>query len=242
MARSRGFTLIEMAVVVAVIALLLGSILIPLATQVEERRYRETHRILEEAREALMGFAIANGRLPCPASTASNGLEAPVTGGVCTNSYDGFLPAATLGILPTDNQGYAIDPWGNRIRYAITTVHSQAFTTANGIGTVFMAGTPLAPDLQVCSTAMGVIAGPPRVCAAGRAIATNAPAVLFSTGPNGISGAVGPDEVENSNADRLFVSRPLGAAGSTEGVFDDVVIWLSPHILYNRLVAAGRLF
>ena len=67
--RANGFTLIEMAVVVAVIALLLGGIIVPLAAQVEERRISEMQRLLDETREALAGFAVTNGRLPCPASS-----------------------------------------------------------------------------------------------------------------------------------------------------------------------------
>ncbi|MCC7081600.1 MAG: type II secretion system protein [Burkholderiales bacterium] len=244
MLRARGFTLIEMAVVIAVVALLLGSILIPLATQVEERRFGEARRILDDAREALIGFAIANGRLPCPASPDPNavGVEFPSGGGECNNPYDGLLPAATLGLYPADAAGFAVDPWGNRIRYAVTTAHTSAFTTfttANSIGTQFLAGA-LSPDLQVCSTATGV-SGTPPTCASGKTVTANAPAVVFSVGPNGVSGATGPDEVENANRDRLFVSRPPGSVGSAEGEFDDIVVWLSPHILYNRLVAAGKL-
>jgi prepilin-type N-terminal cleavage/methylation domain-containing protein len=247
--RTQGFTLIEMAVVIAVVALLLGSILIPLATQVEERRFGETRRILDEAREALIGFAIANGRLPCPASPTSNGIESPAGGtAACDNPHDGFLPAATLGIFPVDANGFAVDPWGNRIRYAVTNVGTpgKVFTMLTGtvgISISFLKGTLAppgveAPDLQVCSTATGASGGN---CAAGATVAANVPAVLFSMGPNGLSASAGADEIANSDSDRLFVSRPMGAAGSTEGEYDDILVWLSPHVLYNRMVAAGKL-
>lgn len=245
MHRPRGFTLIEMAVVVAVIAILLGSILVPLATQVEERRFADARRMLEEAREALMGFAVVNGRLPCPASNISGGAEEPSEGGACTAAHNGFLPAVTLGISPTDGQGFALDPWGNRIRYAVSTV-GNTFTTNTtlvGMSAALLAGTlgaSQAPDLQVCSTAAG-ISGPPPACAAGSLVSRNAPAVIYSPGPNGLSGSVGADEVENSNGDRLFVSRPLGASGSAGGEFDDVIVWLSPNILYNRMIVGGKL-
>jgi prepilin-type N-terminal cleavage/methylation domain-containing protein len=243
MKRMQGFTLIEMAVVVTIIALLLGSLLVPLVTQVEERRIADTRKILDDAREALIGFAIANGRLPCPASAVSNGTESPA-GGACTNNYNGFLPAATLGISPTDGQGYAVDPWGNRIRYAVTNANANAFTTSNGISNQFLTGPP-GPDLQVCSTGVGIAGAPPN-CAAGTALTTSAPAVIYSIGPNGVSGGTSADESQNPNPnsadnDRAFVSRPPGRAGATGGEYDDVVVWLSPNILYSRLVAAGRL-
>ena len=130
-----------------IIALLLGSILVPLQTQIESRNFENTQRILEQAREALVGYAGAYGYFPCPASATSNGLEsgpnhatgacaAVVTG---TNAYIGFLPAAALGFTPTDAQGYAVDAWGqsldrNRIRYAISNV------TVNGITLAVHAG------------------------------------------------------------------------------------------------------
>jgi prepilin-type N-terminal cleavage/methylation domain-containing protein len=249
--RERGFTLIEMAVVVAIIALLLGSILVPLATQIEERRFGETRRILDEAREALIGFAIANGRLPCPAQeSAGVGSENPA-GGTCTiNSvHTGFLPAVTLGILPTDEQGFAVDPWGNRIRYAVTAVHTSAFTTAtaaNSIAIRFLAGTP-APDIHVCSSGTSPESGPSCSTSPVNTTLTNgAVAVIYSIGPNGRTGGTSTDEAQNPNpnsadTDRLFVSRSYRGEGTAAGEFDDVLVWLSPHILYNRMVAAGKL-
>ena len=77
-----GFTLVEMAVVLLIVALLVGSGLSVVSAQVEQQKYKDTQRILDDAREALLGFAAANGRLPCPATAASNGIEAPAGGGV----------------------------------------------------------------------------------------------------------------------------------------------------------------
>ena len=62
----QGFSVIELAVAVLILTLLLGSILVPLATQVEQRKVSDTRKALDEIREALIGFAIINGRLPCP--------------------------------------------------------------------------------------------------------------------------------------------------------------------------------
>ena len=235
--RSTGFTLIEMAVVVAVIGLLLGSLLIPLATQVEERRLADVRRTLEDAREALLGFAMANGRLPCPATGTSYADENPLGGGACTNNYNGFLPASLLGVSPTDAQGYAIDPWGNRIRYAVTATNANAYTSNLGISNQFTAGT-LTPDLQVCSTSFGVSGAPPS-CAFVSRLTDRAVAVIFSTGPNGATN-VGDEAENNASNDRLFISR-IQTRGLAGGDFDDIVTWLSPNVLYNRMVAAGRL-
>jgi len=141
---ARGFTLVELAVVVLVVGLLIGSLLVPLSTQVDQRNIADTQRRLEDAREALFGFAVANGRFPCPASPTSNGQESfctsstgscgtpiivppstPPTHGRCTDFFDGYLPAQVLGLNNQDSSGYALDAYPlsqlnqGRIRYVI---------------------------------------------------------------------------------------------------------------------------
>ena len=237
-----------MAVAGFIIVLLLGSILVPLGTQVEQRQLQDTQKYLEDIKEALIGFAVANGRLPCPASAASNGAEAFAAGGSaangnCSNFFNGFAPATALGISTVDNQGFAVDPWGNRMRYAVTSANANAFTTTNGMSSVGL-GT-LAPNLLVCSTATGISA---TACAAGSSL-TSLPgviAVIYSAGRNGATGGTGLDEAANpnpnsANNDRVFVFHTPTPATAANGEFDDIMTWLSPNILYNRMVAAGEL-
>jgi prepilin-type N-terminal cleavage/methylation domain-containing protein len=102
--RARGFTLTELAVVFLIVGLLMGGAIMTLSAQMEQRTYEETQRRLQAARDALLAFALVNGRLPCPAAPNANGDESPA-GGACTNWYNGFLPARTLGFQPTDAQG-----------------------------------------------------------------------------------------------------------------------------------------
>lgn len=247
-AHQRGFSLIEIAIVLFIVSLLLGGMLLPLAAQQDMRNQGDTQKQLTEAREALLGFAIANGRLPCPASAGSNGVESPATaatGFPCTNPYDGFLPAVTLGLAPIDAQGFAVDGWGgntiNRIRYAVTTANASAFTTANGMKTITM--TALVPDLKICNAGGGVVnpSTPAADCTAASSLATDAVAVIYSLGKNAATGGNGTDENHNPNpqstiaADRVFIS----AQPST--TFDDQMIWLSKNILVNRMVSAGQL-
>jgi prepilin-type N-terminal cleavage/methylation domain-containing protein len=256
----RGFTLIEIAVVLVVVSLVLGSLLVPLASQVEQRKIEGTEQILEQARDALLAFAAARGRLPCPAGT-SGGQEALVTSaavGDCA-SFWGFLPAATLGLSPLDANGYARDGWGtevrdvsnfdqNRIRYAVrnANINAQAFvfTKAGGIRAAGMAAISGFADtnglLYVCNAGGG---GGPN-CGTAFSLTSEAVAVVWSTGPNAATGGVSLDEAENPNpnggtADRIFVSRPRGAGTGPE--FDDQVVWITPPILFQRMIAAGQL-
>lgn len=244
----RGVSLVELAIGLLILSLVIGGLLVPLASQVEQGRVSQTQRQLDEIREAVIGFALANGRLPCPASPVSNGVESPPGGGACDNPWNGFVPAVTLGLSQVDAQGYAVDAWGlaqNRVRYAVTTANAAAFTTAGQMRATGMAG--LAPDLRVCGAGAGITgAGNAANCAAGDVLSQNAVVVIYSVGANAASRGVSADEVQNpnpnsTNNDRAFVSRVRGAPGAAAAEFDDLVTWLSPSILYSRLVTAGQL-
>lgn len=250
---ARGFTLIELAIVLFVVGLLLGGMLLPLAGQQDIRNFGDTQKILIESRDALLGFAMANDRLPCPASAASNGVESPAGGGACTNPYDGFLPAATLGLSPVDAQGYRLDGWGgeaaHRVRYAVSTANANAFTTQNQMKSIGMTtlAAVAAGDLKVCNTGTDMASEGTATAACDTTptdttLAADAVAVIYSLGKNaGVEGA-GDHEKHNSSlpaavvaADPAFVNAPQGPA------FDDQMLWLSKSALFNRMVAAGRL-
>lgn len=168
-----GFSLIELAIGIAVIALLLGGLMVPLQSQVESRKVADTQKILDNAREALLGYAAANGYFPCPADytglsfgaeatgsthTAGTGAcPATVTGLGTTGVYVGYLPAVTLGFTPVDANGYAVDAWGgtgtlNRIRYAISSssVNSTSNCTATAINRPFTNATGMRSATMAC--------------------------------------------------------------------------------------------
>ena len=251
--RHHGFTLVELAVVLAIIAMMLGGLVVTLSAQVDLQRISETRATLENIREALMGFAAANGRLPCPASGASSGQEAFSAGGNalngnCSNFYNGFLPAAALGITPTDTSGFALDGWGNRIRYAAAypTINgvSNPFTRQDGMKNAGMQQVESYADssglLFVCSAGPLPAGTTATACPGSTNITKKTPAVIFSAGRNAAMGGTGADEAANVNGDGVFVTHPPTAAGAG-GEFDDVVTWVSLPVLFNRLMTAGRL-
>jgi prepilin-type N-terminal cleavage/methylation domain-containing protein len=251
--RHAGFTLIELAVALFLMALIFGGIAMPLQARVEMRKTEETQRILDAARTALLGYATANGYLPCPADESSVGQEAAGTNhetGHCP-TYFGFLPAAALGMDVSESRGYAVDAWGgsgNRIRYAVAPYSvgevTNAVTRVNGVRAagVVRLSDPSLSLFHVCDSGSGV--SPGAGCGKVLTLVSSAPVVIWSSGSNGATGGASVHEAQNPNAnggsaDRLFVSRVRSTAPGAE--FDDQVAWIPMSILLHRLLAAGQL-
>lgn len=248
--RSAAFTLVEVMMAMLIVTLFVSALAIPLANQVQARRLDAVRRQLEASGEALMGFAAAHGRLPCPAIETSRGEEAFAPGGdagngECARFHGGFLPAAALGLPGLDDQGLARDPWdmeGNRIRYAVAgnTVNgvTRPLTRRNGARQATLQGLADANRLLVvCSSGEGATAAG---CAFPELQLTRKAAfVLVSTGPNGGAGARN-DEARNLDGATVFVSREFAAEGTPRGPFDDIVHWGGLPLLAHRLLAAGQ--
>lgn len=223
----QGFTLVEMAMVLVIMGLLLGGGLTVLSTQIEQQKVKGTERQLDEVKEALIGFALVNARLPCPAVSAVNGVEKTT----CTTdaTASGFIPWATLGVTK-------LDGWNKVIRYSVTPAFSSV--------TPFKLSTVATKTVQTrnATGALVVLASP-------------VPAVIFSNGrrnwgttdagaaiPNESIGATNLDETANSTATVNFIQRTFsdGTGAAFGGEYDDMVTWLSPHILFSRMVQAGK--
>jgi prepilin-type N-terminal cleavage/methylation domain-containing protein len=265
--RSRGFTLVEIAIAIFIIAMLLGSILVPLTTQVEQRQVSETQKMLQEINDALIGHAVTYGRLPCPDRItagaggagsndyANDGVEDYNTGtGACfSTTQTGNVPWVTLGLGGSDL-------WGNRFRYRVDPdFASRAPAPLFSFGT--SADLCVGPNQSACATPL-----PTRFTAPGP---DGAVAVIISHGKNGygaikaernLPGTVGvqnpchplgcsPDENDNAAGGTGYSSRPhvtvysspCGGGGQSPCEFDDIVVWIGKFTLINRMVAAGKL-
>ncbi len=268
MKRSRGFTLIEIAIGLMIMGLAAAGIIGVLSQQAEQRRIADTRARLAQARDALMAFVATRGRLPCPAGIASNGVELAVPqppppgtpGGtrfVCATEA-GLLPAVTLGLPDLEPGGWFADGWrdhGNPpatlprvFRYAVTPLAGDAQLTAEGLG--FITNTRAAvraafdagQGLFVCSSAVGVAGAPNRCGAAANELSRTAAAVVWSLGNNAADAAMfSADEQQNANmpVPRVVISRTFAPPGAVGGNFDDQVLWIPYTLHLDRLVSMG---
>lgn len=276
MGTAAGFSLVELAVVMAIVGFLLGGLMYTLSAQTEQRSFEEARRRVEQARELVLAFAIVNGRLPCPATSTSNGDEAPPGGGPCTGylpdgaNTTGYLPATAIGFRPVDSLGFAIDPWGNRLRYAVawfataptgstgctSPVNPGAFTTAATLKAITNSIACVPLNIVICSASQNTNSGalppsgasPPSCGTYGttgdaRAVTNQRTvvAVIFSSGKNMATGTGGADEAENVDSDGVFVWHDPRPSGAQGGEFDDYLTWIPVGELYGKLISAGVL-
>jgi prepilin-type N-terminal cleavage/methylation domain-containing protein len=251
--KQSGFSLVELSVVILIMGLLLGGLVAPLSMQRENARLSDARNQLQAVRDAIEGFALVNGYLPCPATPASDGGAAIAAGG-CVRQH-GFVPATTLDLNGQRNADtLLLDPWGSPLRYSVTASDANTdgtwdFVTSGEMRTVTLP--LLQPDIVVCSTATGSSA---TACAsAGETLAGGATAMIFSLGKDWATFG-SPDQVENVGAnlgggpsgtnypvasDVVFVDR--GRSDLTGSEFDDLLLWIPPAELYGRLVDTGHL-
>lgn len=119
-AMARGFTLIEMAIVLVVVGLILSGGILAVGPILENTKTTETRARLELIEKAILIYTIQNGCLPCPANGAAGtaaGPALPATCGACTVATlaDRVVPWTTLGLSRND----ATDGWGNLISYVV---------------------------------------------------------------------------------------------------------------------------
>jgi type II secretory pathway pseudopilin PulG len=132
----KGFTLIEMAIMLAVIGLVVVAAGRTIGPVLDSRKGEATMKRMDIVQQALQLYIIRNGCLPCPtngalASTnAAAGLATSLAG--VTYTTPGGVPGAvrcssdcqiTNATLPWRDLGISeaevVDGWGNRIRYMV---------------------------------------------------------------------------------------------------------------------------
>lgn len=230
MKRNCGFTLAEMAIVMVIIGLIMTAMLGSATTQIRAGKFTATKTRLATAQTALVGFAHANNRLPCPANAAlpatnpNYGREVgtpgtctglPATGGVVR----GMLPWRTLGMADGDVN----DGWVRRFDYVV----SRPFTSNACTG----ACTPPSANWKTPPGAAGGItiqSGSPILNT------TNIAYAVISRGENGLGARLpgGASMAAPTTADETINSGPPNVLRQLDFVdtpassyFDDILVF-----------------
>lgn len=258
----KGFTLIEITMVLVIMGVLMFSLLPPLAKRTEQQRVAFTQQRLEEIKEALMGFmmqgylatatveAELDNHFPCPSLDEVTGMQVHKRKWACKNydGKDGYLPWVTLGI-----EGH--DGWGNLFRYRV----DGYFSNRDGIYNVFLKERKTLPG----SSASAILIKDRRGRALNRhkvklrqeiinredfpevrLFFSNIVAVIFSCGKNGK-----PDEGNAGDINTLTFTCENNSSSKKNdyvldayvpGQFDDILVWVPKYVVINRLARAGQ--
>ncbi|NHZ36411.1 hypothetical protein [Massilia rubra] len=228
--RQRGAALLLMLAVVG-----LGAASMLMAgigkTDTRARPERRSAAALAQAREALIGFALVNGRLPRPAQEDGGGREFD---GRCDSEErcSGLLPWVTLGLPPGDG-------WGKLLRYSVTPALSAAPvhpTVAFGTKSIVTRRDGrLVRQVGAAACSMATQCGAAVVFSYGREHGGTSVHGVRQPGTS----LTNADERFNALATTTFIERPLSrdplAAG---GEFDDQLVLLPVGVLFNRMSLA----
>ena len=258
MKRARAFTLIEIAVVLFIIALLAGTIAQYLSGQIASAKQQLTQTRETAIKTAIMSFVARNYRLPCPAvgtipaGGVNNGVEA-TNPGVCTGTvlFPAGTPVVATGTVPWVSLGLpaetSLDGYGNRFTYQVTlaatsnALNAQTLPGLKGNITIHSAG-PALPANQIndCTP----VSVPPvtyNPCSAVAVVVSHGSNGFGAYMDNGSQVAVPPgaDELENVNADTTFVVKAY--SGAQANPFDDAVIFMTAGDVLAGLNNSGAL-
>jgi prepilin-type N-terminal cleavage/methylation domain-containing protein len=254
----RGFTLVEMAVVLVIFGTLLGAGLKLLTVQAERSAIELTKKRQETIKQALTAYLGRFGRLPCPDQNAipdglDNADRTAATPASCTAQF-GAVPYVDLGL----DRDVAIDGWDNFMVYVLSPGWQNSYTTGsnnqyqntNPVNTYWpgarQGGITVFDRIPATNAATTITANP--------ATGTGAAAAIVSYGKNGLGArnlsfnvnvapAAGTDEEINTLFTGLQVAKREYTDQNipTYGAFDDVVLPISASDILDDLVKAGSI-
>lgn len=205
------------------------------AQNFQKEHDKQQLKLMSEAREALIGYALIHSRLPRPAGSIQNGHESE-TPCVANSDCSGFIPWRTLGIARSD-------VWGNLIRYSVTPEFTiEGFDPLQIVANKnIKTRDPKGQELNLVGTdhcSRSSLCSPAVIVATGRAgIAINITGVTRN-----YANRQAPDELNNFLGNNNFTKRPVTTNNKNrEGEFDDIVDWVPLKLLYQRMSAAGTL-
>jgi prepilin-type N-terminal cleavage/methylation domain-containing protein len=220
-AGERGFSLVEMTVVLLVMSVVLAGVLPLLAERTDSQASDITEERMKTIENAMSSYVAANDELPCPADntagyetlefgTADCAFDATTSdnNGVSATVGVGGVPVKTLGL----SDDYAFDGWGRRFTYYVDATLTVAASLDDDPGN--------GPFLTVQDKDAN-----DRTTEALYSIISHGPsghgAYLRSGQP--YSAGVTPLENANTDGDEIIVQRSAVSSSSLAARFDDIV-------------------
>jgi prepilin-type N-terminal cleavage/methylation domain-containing protein len=212
MQREKGFTLIEVAIVMIIIGLVMGGGMSIMRTLTDRKFRNESIDYLNNAKKAVITFSEINGRLPF-ADT-----DSPVDGIQNANATRGTLPYLDIGVKPSDAYKRPL-----------------AYEVNAGLIT---SGSVIPNMVTSCNALIAGLSGRPQVldADAGAGSVLSVAAVIVSAGPMNADGAGGIgcfDAItglgNNTSGAPNYIRNPPNPT------FDDLVVYLSANELYGAM-------
>lgn len=240
--RQTGFTLLEVSVTLVVLGILAAGGLMVTSHVSDINRYKLTQETMKEVNEAVQGFYVHMGHLPCPDIDGDGREDIATTSPFTCSATNGYLPHVTLGA------GALGDAWGQPFKYAVYPHAGAQLGDACRLDHTMDKSNPIG-RIHIRSLDEGINATD---------IAKDVAYVVLSTGKNGAltnagmtaafsgdGGCQGLHTFENNNCSvsatnsqlNLHAGTPLMDKDSV--TFDDMLIWLESDKLYSLAIDFG---
>jgi len=166
MLKARGFTLIELSIVLLIVGLIIAGAAQAFNLYITHKRFQETQTNLGQIHQALANFLGENGRLPCPApldapantpaygnedcSTSSGSIRVPGARDTAADANAAVDPIL-IGTIPTRTLSLPdykmTDGYRHRFQYAVSESMTASFTYDKNYGVLNLidAATPPNP-------------------------------------------------------------------------------------------------
>lgn len=245
-----GFSLIELSVVLAILALIMGSVILLMNRQLETNTYDTTADTINIIEAALQREAMISGYLPCPApldaalSTATYGvatdcaIAAAPSGTIDISAIAGTADDVRIGTIPTRSLNLPdrvmMDAWNMRLTYAVVkdlAVNKAMFnayvkpasgglTVTDSAGNTLIAATPVGGLVAYVVVSHG----------------EDRKGATIINGASALACTPGSVDSENCDADTTFVDTSVNDKGvATAAFFDDLVIWKPLNLINPNL-------
>ena len=126
----KGFTLIELAIVLVIIGLLIGVGVSLLPGIISQQKYTQNQSLINQNYNALIGYIMANGKAPLASSDTNNTAQ---------SQNIGYLPYVSIGGLKDDAYGntfyYAVNNRSLNISINGSSATNMSLTNSNSIST-----------------------------------------------------------------------------------------------------------